>query len=47
MSSQRAAVYSQRRAFLSSSDDGMLETFTKWSRQTMTEIYEASLVTPG
>lgn len=44
MSAQRAAVYSQRRAFLSSSDDGMLETFTRWSRQTMSEIYDASLV---
>ena len=36
-SSQRAAVYSQRRAFLSSSDEGMLETFT------MTEIYDAAV----
>jgi SecA Wing and Scaffold domain len=47
MASQRAAVYSQRRAFLSSTDDGMLETFTRWSAQTLTEIYEASLATSG
>jgi len=41
---QRAAVYSQRRAFLTSSDEGMLETFTRFSSRTMDEIYEASLV---
>jgi preprotein translocase subunit SecA len=45
-SSQRAVVYSQRRAFLSSSEDGMLETFTKYSLATMNEIYEAALVPP-
>ena len=42
-SSQRAAVYSQRRAFLSSSDEGMLDTFTKYCHQTMTEIYDAAV----
>ena len=47
-SSQRAAVYSQRRAFLSSSDEGMLETFTKYCHQTINEIYEAAVApVPG
>ena len=47
-SSQRAAVYSQRRAFLSSSDEGMLETFTKYCHLTMNEIYEAAVApVPG
>lgn len=40
---QRAAIYSQRRAFLTSSDDGMVETFAKYSHQTMEEIYSAAL----
>mmetsp|Transcript_19540 Transcript_19540/g.18872 ORF Transcript_19540/g.18872 Transcript_19540/m.18872 type:complete len:1035 (-) Transcript_19540:297-3401(-) len=43
-SSQRSAVYSQRRAFLSSSDEGMFDTFTKYCHTTMDEIYEASLL---
>lgn len=44
-SSQRAAVYSQRRAFLSSSDEGMLETFTKYCHTTMSEIVDAAFST--
>lgn len=40
---QRAAIYSQRRAFLTSSDEGMVETFGKYSHQTMEEIYNAAL----
>jgi preprotein translocase subunit SecA len=44
MSAQRDAVYSQRRAFLSSSDELMQDTFTKYSYKTMDEIYEASLL---
>lgn len=45
-SAQRAAVYSQRRAFMVSSDEGMLETFRRFCVQTMTEIYEAGLLNP-
>jgi len=41
--SQRSAVYSQRRAFLSSSDDGMVETFSRYCIQTLEEIYRAAL----
>lgn len=44
--SQRAAVYSQRRAFLSSSDEGMLDTFHQYCQQTADEIYSAALL-PG
>ena len=32
----------QRRAFLSSSDEGMLETFTKYCHTTMSEIVDAA-----
>ena len=44
---QRAAVYSQRRAFLTSSEEGMLETFSKYCVQTLDEILAASLTTTG
>jgi len=44
---QRSAVYSQRRAFLTSSDDGMLETFSKYCMQTLDEIFAASLAPAG
>jgi len=44
-SSQRSAVYTMRRAVLSSSDEGMTGTFEKYCKQTLKEIYEASLVT--
>eukprot|EP01041_Mallomonas_annulata_P006005 gene6005-12107_t len=44
---QRAAVYSQRRAFLTSTDEGMLETFTRFATKTMEEIYEACLTPPA
>jgi preprotein translocase subunit SecA len=47
VASQRAAVYSQRRAFLTSSDEGMLETFTRFSLKTLDEIYEASYKSTG
>ncbi|KAJ1418833.1 P-loop containing nucleoside triphosphate hydrolase protein, partial [Ochromonadaceae sp. CCMP2298] len=40
---QRGVVYSQRRAFLTSSDEGMLSTFSLYCRQTMDEIYAAAL----
>lgn len=42
--SQRAVVYSQRRAFLTSTDEGMIDIFIKYCQQTMMEIYEASLL---
>lgn len=44
-SSQRSAVYTMRRAVLSSTDEGMLGTFDKYCKQTLKEIYDASLVT--
>ena len=43
-STQRSAVYTLRRAVLSSTDEGMRDTFAQYCRQTMREIYEASLV---
>ena len=36
----------QRRAFLSSSDEGMLETFTKYCHTTMSEIVDAAFRCP-
>lgn len=39
---QRNAVYSQRRAFLTSSDEGMIDLFSKYCLQTMKEIFQAS-----
>ena len=36
----------QRRAFLSSSDEGMLETFTKYCHTTMNEIVDAAFRYP-
>jgi len=47
MSSQRASVYRERRAFLSSSDDEIYTIFAKYSKQTLSEIYNAALVTPA
>jgi len=46
-SSQRAAIYSQRRAYLVSSDDGMMDAFSKFCSKTMQEIHEAALVSGG
>lgn len=46
-SSQRSAVYTMRRAVLSSSDEGMMGTFEKYCTQTLKEIYDAALVTPS
>ena len=43
-SSQRAALYSQRRAFLTSSEEGMVDTFSKYCAATMAEIHEAALL---
>jgi len=40
---QRSVVYSQRRAFLTSTDEGMLETFNNYCRITLDEIYSASV----
>ena len=37
-------VYTTRRAVLSSSDSGMRETFAKYCKETLREIYEASLI---
>lgn len=45
-SGQRSAIYSQRRAFLESSNDGMFEMFQKFCVQTMKEIYDAALIVP-
>lgn len=44
---QRAAVYTQRRAFLTSSDEGMSEVFSKYCHQTMTEIANAAKTKDG
>eukprot|EP00981_Chlorochromonas_danica_P011634 scaffold4165_cov194-Ochromonas_danica.AAC.6 len=43
--SQRNALYTQRRAFLTSSDEGMITLFKKYCMATMDEIYQASTTT--
>ena len=44
MAAQRTSVYEKRKGFLYSSDDKMLEVFSKYCEDTMNEIYDASLV---
>jgi preprotein translocase subunit SecA len=44
---QRSVIYSQRRAYLTSSDQGLIETFTKYCQLTMKEIFDASFSAPA
>lgn len=46
-SAQRVAIYSQRRGFLTSSDDGLRSTYTKYVLTTGEEIIDASYATPN
>lgn len=44
--SQRVAIYSQRRAFLTSSDEGIRDSFNRFCIATLEEIYDACLPSP-
>jgi preprotein translocase subunit SecA len=47
LSFQRSSLYSQRRAFLTSSERGMLDIFYTYCTQTLDELYTQSFINPN